>query len=51
MSVVGLGHDERVAVIDRVNIEKGNGLGVSSSLAEGIAPATILQKMQCGSCG
>ena len=25
--------------------------GVSRTLAEGIAPVAILQKMQCGSCG
>ena len=52
MGVMALGHEQRVAVIDRIDVEKRDGVGASRATGPtGSGRRTILQKMQCGSCG
>ncbi len=50
--VMGSGQKQRVAAVDRVEYpETPRPRSVSRTLAEGISPRMILQKMQCESCG
>ena len=49
--IVRLGNEQSVAVDDRVDVEKGDGFVGLDDPGRGNSPRTILQKMQCGSCG